>query len=325
VMSSQFLVTSGSAYSMPAHLCFNLVWLWLYLRGDGRSWGAALLVGVLALGLHNPFPHALFVAPFLVRLLRDRRWDRLGAAVVVYGLGSILWLGWFKLAYSLAQGGGSGLLTLFAVPNRSTFWLHAINLTLLFSWQTPIMLALVIVALARWRSLGPVLTDVAWGIALTLGFFLFFPSTQGHGWGYRYAYQVLGNLSLIAAAGVEPLRRALGDRRAGLLLAGSLALTVAVQLPVRLAQTEQFVRPFAAGVAYVTSRNADVVLVRSDSIWYGRDLIRNDPRLRGQPVVINAPFISAAGRAMLERAHPGRVTEVSNAELRSLGMTPSSP
>ncbi|MDQ6634469.1 MAG: hypothetical protein M3Z10_06885, partial [Gemmatimonadota bacterium] len=38
VTSSQFIVTSGTQYSMPAHLCLNLVWLWLYLRGDRWSW-----------------------------------------------------------------------------------------------------------------------------------------------------------------------------------------------------------------------------------------------------------------------------------------------
>ncbi|WP_332699641.1 hypothetical protein, partial [Halalkalibacter lacteus] len=64
VTSSEVLMTSGTGYSMPAHLALNLLWLWLYQRGDARSWGLALAVGVLALGLHNPMPHALFVARF---------------------------------------------------------------------------------------------------------------------------------------------------------------------------------------------------------------------------------------------------------------------
>ncbi|MFL5608790.1 MAG: hypothetical protein ACJ8AD_20205, partial [Gemmatimonadaceae bacterium] len=61
VTSSQFLITSATAYAMPAHLCLNLLWLWLWLRGDRASLVALPLVGALALGLHNPFPHALFV------------------------------------------------------------------------------------------------------------------------------------------------------------------------------------------------------------------------------------------------------------------------
>ena len=69
VVSSQFILVSGTGYSMPAHLFLNLLWLWLYQRGDARSWAAALAVGVVAFGLHNPFPHALFIAPFMLRLL----------------------------------------------------------------------------------------------------------------------------------------------------------------------------------------------------------------------------------------------------------------
>ena len=86
--SSEVIVTAGSGYTMPAHLLANVAWLWLALRGDRWSWAGALLVGALALGLHNPFPHALFVAPFLLRLLRERRWGRLGSAVLAYAAAS---------------------------------------------------------------------------------------------------------------------------------------------------------------------------------------------------------------------------------------------
>jgi hypothetical protein len=65
-----------------------------------------------------------------------------------------------------------------------------------------------------------------------------------------------------------------------------------------------------------------VVLVYGDSIWYGRDLIRNDPYLRGQPVVLAAQLLTPAGRAAIERAYSGRVVEVTNTELLRLGLTP---
>ena len=69
VTSSQFVFTSMTAYAMPAHLAINLLWLYAFLRGDRAGWFAAPLIGVVALGLHNPFPHALFVTPFLVSIL----------------------------------------------------------------------------------------------------------------------------------------------------------------------------------------------------------------------------------------------------------------
>ena len=307
---------------MPAHLALNLLWLWLYQRGDARSWGLALAVGVLALGLHNPMPHALFVAPFLVRLLRDRRWGRLIAAVAAYGAGSLLWIAWLRMANPFARPDGPGLFSMFALPNALAFWLQTVNLSLLFTWHAPLFGALAVVGVVRARRLGPLLTDVALGVALTLVFYLFFPLTQGHGWGYRYAYQVLGSLALLAAAGTPYLVAAIGARRAQGLLVASFATALLVQIPLRFWQGEHFIRPYATAYRHLASRPARVVLVYEDSVWYGRDLIRNDPYLRGEPVVLAARLLTPQGRAAIHAAYPGQVLEVKNAELLRLGLTP---
>ena len=322
VTSSEVLMTSGTGYSMPAHLALNLLWLWLYQRGDARSWGLALAVGVLALGLHNPMPHALFVAPFLVRLLRDRRWGRLSAAAAAYGAGSLLWIAWLRMANPFARPDGPGLFSMFALPNALAFWLQTVNLSLLFTWHAPLFGALAVVGVVRARRLGPLLTDVALGVALTLVFYLFFPLTQGHGWGYRYAYQVLGSLALLAAAGTPYLVAAIGARRAQGLLVASFATALLVQVPLRFWQGERFIRPYAAAYRHLASRPARVVLVYEDSVWYGRDLIRNDPYLRGQPVVLAARLLTPQGRAAIHAAYPGQVLEVKNADLLRLGLTP---
>jgi hypothetical protein len=322
VTSSEVLMTSGTGYSMPAHLALNLLWLWLYQRGDARSWGLALATGVLALGLHNPMPHALFVAPFLLRIVRERRWRRVAAAAAAYGGGSVLWLAWLKMANPFARPDGPGLFSMFAMPNGLAFWLQTVNVSLLFTWHAPLFGALAVAGVAGVRRLGPVLTDVALGVALTLGFYLFFPLTQGHGWGYRYAYQVLGSLALLAAAGTPSLVAAVGARRAQALLVASFATALLVQVPLRFWQGERFIRPYAAAYRHLASRPARVVLVYGDSIWYGRDLIRNDPYLRGQPVVVAARLLSREGRAKIEAAYPGQVLEVKDGELLRLGLTP---
>ena len=322
VTSSEVLMTSGTGYSMPAHLALNLLWLWLYQRGDARSWGLALGVGALALGLHNPVPHALFVAPFLIRLLRERRWARLGAAALVYGAASVLWLSWLRMANPWARPGSAGLLTMFALPNAIGVWLQTVNLSLLFTWHAPLFGALAVVGLVRARRLEPLLGDLAFGVLLTLGFYFFFPLTQGHGWGYRYAYQVLGSLALLAAAGAPSLVAAVGAPRAQRLLVGSFAIALLVQVPLRFWQGERFIRPYAAAYRHLASRPARVVLVYGDSIWYGRDLVRNDPYLRGQPVVLAARLLTKKGRAAIEAAYPGQVMEVRDGELLRLGLTP---
>ena len=321
VTSSEVLMTSGTGYSMPAHLALNLLWIWLFQRGDARSWWLALGVGALALGLHNPIPHALFVAPFLIRLLRERRWGRLGAAVAVYGLAGVTWLTWLRMANPWAQPGAAGLLTMFALPTFIGVWLQSVNLSLLFTWHAPLFGALALVGVVRARRLDPLLGDLALGVVLTLGFYFFFPLTQGHGWGYRYAYQILGSLALLAAAGLSLLVSAIGARHTQALLAASFALALLVQVPLRFVQGERFIRPYAAAYRHVLGQRADVVLVHGDSIWYGRDLLRNDPYLRGQPVVLAAQMLTPQGRAALEAAHPGRVVEVKDGDLLRLGLT----
>ena len=58
--SSQFLVMAMTSYAMPAHLALNTVWLWLYTRPGEKKFYLAPIVGVLAIGLHQPIVHALF-------------------------------------------------------------------------------------------------------------------------------------------------------------------------------------------------------------------------------------------------------------------------
>jgi len=50
VTSSEVLMTSGTGYSMPAHLALNAIWLWLYSRPESRAFYLAPLVGTLAIG-----------------------------------------------------------------------------------------------------------------------------------------------------------------------------------------------------------------------------------------------------------------------------------
>lgn len=330
VTSTEFILTSGSQYTMPAHLCLNLVWLVLYLRDDARSWVAAALVGAVALGLHHPISHAIFVTPFLVRLVRDKRWNRLAVIVPIYAVACVLWVSWLHFALPHAAAGAGGVPgvsgRILALPSAGMLWLQGIDISLLFTWQTPVFGLLVLAALLQSRRLPPVLQDLAWGVFLSLLFYTCRPSThgladQGHGWGDRYAYEVLGNLILLAAAGGLVMQRVLGSRRTAIVLGLSFATTLIVQVPIRLRNTANFVRPFAAAENYLRTRNADVVLLRADSVWYGRDLLRNDPYLRGQPTIV-ANNLSPAARSGLELAHPGRVVEVSNRDLLRLGLTP---
>jgi hypothetical protein len=195
------------------------------------------------------------------------------------------------------------------------------NLTVLLTWHAPVLGILVlVVALRAWRT-PPVIVDLALGVLLTLIFFVFFPSTQGHGWGYRYVFQVLGSFALIAAHGVPLVESELGVRRTRVWVVAGLTVAVLLQVPLRLVQTERFVRPFAAGVAYVRSRPEQIVIVHSDAVWYGDDVVRNDPYL-ARPIVLRGTALSAGAIGQIEHAFPGRVLQVRDADLLGLGMTP---
>ena len=101
--SAQFLLMAMTAYSMPAHLALNTIWLWLYSRPDVRRFYLAPIVGVLAIGLHQPVVHALFVAPFLLRLVIRRNWAAVSVFGFIYLLGCVGWYAW-RAHYSTHTG-----------------------------------------------------------------------------------------------------------------------------------------------------------------------------------------------------------------------------
>ena len=78
VCSSQFLITAMTPYAMTAHLALNMIWLWLFLRDTRGAHALAAGVAFVACGLHQVVFHPLFAAPFILSLLRARRWKLAG-------------------------------------------------------------------------------------------------------------------------------------------------------------------------------------------------------------------------------------------------------
>ena len=124
--SSQFLVTSMTSYAYPAHLCFNLAWLYFYCRGDRLGYLVTPWIGFLALGLHNPFIHALFVAPFLLALVWRRNWRLTLYFGLVYGAGCILWYLWWTRLVVLK----SSDMSAFQVPGLYQLIIQPMNFSM---------------------------------------------------------------------------------------------------------------------------------------------------------------------------------------------------
>lgn len=322
-VSSQFLVTAMSWYSMPAHLLLNLLWLLLYLHG-GSGLLVAPWIGVLALGLSNPFPHALFVTPFLVRMLRTGRVRTVAYCVVVYSLGSAAWLAWWSFA--LPPGGLGAGTALFGLPGGIQWITQAINLSVALSWQAPLVGLALGVTLSRWRSLSAVERDLGGGVVLTLVFYCFVLDPQGHGWGYRYLHPVLGSVALLAARGTGIVESLVGVAKFQRLATATLLIALGVQLPLRLVAVEEFVRPWAAAASAIGAAGAPVVILPTTEVWYGSDLIRNDPFFE-QPIIVSETIArrSPRGATLLDGLVASGAHVMTPGELRRFGLSVGSP
>jgi hypothetical protein len=314
--STQFLITSMTSYAYPAHLCFNLAWLYFFCRGDRLGYLTTPWVGFFALGLHNPFVHALFVAPFLLSLLWQKNWRLIIYFGLVYAAGCLLWHSWWTQIVHLADKD----MDAFMIPGIYQSVIQPMNLSMLFAWQSLALTVAALLAFVSWRRLTPLLKTLAWGCLCTFAFFFFFRWDQVLGWGYRFFYGVLGNLILLGVAGWFYLKESLGIRKAwGFFLLGT-TLALLVQFPLRCLQVESFIRPFARSAQYIQSMPYSFVAINPTQVWFAQLLVRNDPFLRNNPKILFAHDLTKDQLARLSTL--GTVHTIQPEELAYLGLHP---
>jgi hypothetical protein len=316
VSSAQFLIMSMTAYAMPAHLALNAIWLWLYSRPDRRWFYLAPFVGVLALGLHQPFFHALFSAPFLLRLTLQRRWRATLVFAVVYAIGCAGWLYWWLHFRAPAQAGG--MLSVFRLFNPRVPIIQSMNLWLILGWSSLATPLLVLLGCKQFFKMRPILQDALISCALTFGFYFFVYLDQAHGWGYRYFHGVIVCFILVAIVGFNRLSILVGSRRAQALVLAGIAVSLLIQFPLRCFQAERFVRPYARTAAVLHAMPNDIVAVDALDAWYSADLIRNDPFLEHRPMIVSLLGLTPAAIAVLEKGGSARF--ITRDDLTRLGM-----
>jgi len=301
--SAQLIVMSMTAYAMPAHLAFNLAWLWLFLRGGKAGHAGAIVVGFLATGIHQLAFHPLFVAPFILRLLFHRRWGLGALYIVAYAAIGLFWLEWWPIATGLAgvstdDTGSTGVDYFMDRIDDVLDALHVDNIGAMgqsllrfVTWQNLLLapLALIGAIMSIWNR-GPA-RPLVLGVLLTLIVMGVVTPTQTHGWGYRYMHGLLGSACLTAAWAWSKLTDALpAERRSSAngALVVTCALSLLVMTPVRAWQAWRFVAPFAAASAAIQSANTDVVVIDHDSklLFDMGTLNRNDPLLEHRPKVM---------------------------------------
>jgi hypothetical protein len=204
------------------------------------------------------------------------------------------------------------------LPNIQQGLIQPMNLVLIHSWQGLGTLALVTLGLARWKTLPAVVRDAAWSCLLTFVFYIGFGSHQGHGWGYRYFHPVLGCWILLAAAGWAPLCELIGSVKARTLAGVAIGVSLLLFLPLRASQVEGFTAPYADADEALRHVHGDVVMIPPFAVWYGQDLVRNDPLFRERPKRARLIHIRPEVQAAFE-SH-GRVVVVTGEQLAQFGL-----
>jgi len=298
--SSQFLITSMTAYSMPAHLFFNLLWLYLY---TAKTRAASLLVpwvGFAAIGLHQPNVHLLFAAPFLIRLITERKMRNILYWGTVYCAAILFWMWWMTMSRNgILAPGLPKTMDYFGIPRLINVITQLADWSVFLSWQPFILLLLVYLFFSDWSEASPLFRDLACGVLLTVLFHFFYLSDQGHGWGYRYCHSVLGNLALLSVAGFYRMIDLLGKRASNLVLCLSTLLALFIQLPARSWQARSFASSFYKAASLLASRSEEIVILEP-VLFCQRDLVRNDPLFTTKPMIFDAHRLTTAEASLLK-------------------------
>ena len=315
VSSSQFLVMSMTSYSMPAHLALNAIWLWLYSRPDRGWFYLAPLVGVLAIGLHQPIVHALFALPFLLRLVLQRRWRAVLLFAPIYLAGCALWFAW-QARYQV--GGNAGIGSFFKILNPRMPIIQSMNLLLIIGWASLATPFLAVLGASQFFKVRPIIQDSILSCLLTFGFYFFFYLDQAHGWGYRYFHGAIVCFLIVAVAGFNRLSNLVGQHRATKFVLVAIAASLLIQFPLRCFEAERFVRPYARTAAAIHAIPKDIVAFDWRDAWYSADLIRNDPFLEQRPIIVSIFQLTPEAVAALEKNGTARF--ITRDDLTRLGM-----
>jgi len=306
VASPAFMANSISFYSMTAHLCLNLAFVWLLLQPTPLRAIAAGIVGSLALVLHNPLPHVLFALPWIIWLAADsRRFKNLLALLAGYlPLALVLGLGWLNFRYGLnakppGMGGeialGSippaadpslitralGLFGFLTLPDLTVLGFRIAAAVKLWIWAVPGMFVFAALGHDRFHRYPAVLLMTFSAVLTFLGYFLV-QFDQGHGWGYRYFHSAWGVIPILAAC---MLAGSAGGSRRLVAFAGAAAiLSLVFGNGLRAVQIDSFIARHLEQVPRIEAAGKHILMIDTKKGYYTADLVQNDPFLRSDTV-----------------------------------------
>lgn len=299
-----------SYYSMSAHLLASAIFVWLLLDPTPRRCFAAGLVGAFALSLHNPYPHLVFMLPWVVWIVARKGMFRLlplGAGYLLFGIPLVIM--WAKFRADMlnvtvplmsspipasqikTQGIFDAIFDilagLFSSPSPEMLLARSGGLLKIWLWASPL---LVILAIAGLRYSRHVVMRylMASAISTLLAYYLI-RFDQGMGWGYRYFHPAFLVLPMLAAVAVRHLEMKTDASRQWPALAATLALCglsimtsgYALLMERRVSSAIHDMPPAIA------NRSLKILSGRGYCATVRCDLLHNDPFLRGDVVLID--------------------------------------
>lgn len=308
--SPVFFANGISYYSMPAHLLANTVYATLLIDPTPRRALAAGIIGSVALTLHNPVPHMLFALPWIVALLR--RPGGLALAPWLFAgylpLCLLLGVGWFWFSSDLTHEDVARVGAAFALPSSTILLARLMGIAKIWMWAVPGLLLLA--TAGAWRSRHhPACRLLAASAVATLIGYLFVPVDQGHGWGFRYFHSAWIALPILAAAALKP--GAPGERASVFADAGTRTFVAACALMMLVAgtgfralQMQGFIARQQSQMPAYSGTERRVVIIDSRLSFYGRDLVQNEPWLRGALIRMSSHG-PVADAQMMQEHFPG--------------------
>ena len=313
--SPVFVVTSISLYSMPAHLLCNLWFARLLLQPTPARAAVAGVLGSVALTLHFPLRHLLFASPFVVWLaIHPDRWKHLGALAAGYApLGMLLGFGWhlhtmdpLRATVAVVGNGAGDVVTspvlravsVLRLPAFDTFVVRAVTLSKDWTWGAAALLVLAAwggMALRRNRGM----LVLAAALLLTFAGYFGTAGDQGHGWGDRTLYQAWFVLPVFAAAalGAAPALRPM--------VAWCAMLSLVLANGLRVAQVDAFLSQHLRQLPPLASApdpaRPQIIFVNLGAGAYTRDMVHNDPFLRGSRIMFVLGTRESAQALMAQR------------------------
>jgi hypothetical protein len=330
VASPVFFGIGISYYSMPAHLFTNSLYALLLVRPEPLRALAAGFVGSVALCLHNPVPHILFAAPWLIWIATRPGGVRLLALMGVgyLPLCVLLGVGWFEFTNHLRSAVTQlaappdtmdrlrTVLAAFSLPTATGLLARFIGVAKIWIWAVPGLVILAICGAVRWRRNTLCLLFAASALTTLIGF-LFVPLDQGHGWGNRYfhsawmALPLLATAALFRPAGVNrtlqhvPATLALNfeDAETRSYVMACVLLTLVCGVGFRAWQMQGFMADDLNQLPHYKGTEPHVVILDPGFMFYGGDLIQNDPWLRGNEIRMMSHG-RAADQQMMAQYYP---------------------